>query len=117
MLEPTTANKTQSSGISQSDVNPTKSKLGGLVQGIHDRVSAYVLLKVEKQIEQLIDIEENLNTEHCYKGGHEQTYTNDQQNIVQTDSYHDNDISQRQMENCMNISTNYQAQHSSYLYI
>ena len=47
MLEPTTANKTQSSGISQSDINPTKSRLDGLVQGIHDRVSAYVLLKVE----------------------------------------------------------------------
>ena len=31
-----------------------------LIKGIHDRVSAYVLLKVEKRIENLIDIDTNL---------------------------------------------------------
>ena len=31
-----------------------------LIKGIHDTVSAYVLLKVEKQIENLIDIGTNL---------------------------------------------------------
>ena len=33
-----------------------------LIKGIHDRVSAYVLLKAEKQIENLIDIDKDLNT-------------------------------------------------------
>ena len=36
-----------------------------LIQGIHDRVSAYVLLKVEKQIEKLIDLDNDVNEQEC----------------------------------------------------
>ena len=46
-----------------SKTNSARSNTGPfdhLIKGIHDRVSAYVLLKVEKQIENLIDIDTNL---------------------------------------------------------
>lgn len=44
-------------GISQPNIYSSKSRCNDLIQGIHDRVSTYVLLKVEKQIEKLIDLE------------------------------------------------------------
>lgn len=48
----------------------TKSELSQneqLIKGIHDRVSAFVLLKVEKQIERLIDIDNSLcENDMCY---------------------------------------------------
>lgn len=44
-------------GISQSNQYSSKARCDDLIQGIHDRVSAYVLLKVEKQIERLIDLD------------------------------------------------------------
>ncbi|MCW4344959.1 MAG: hypothetical protein N0E48_16630 [Candidatus Thiodiazotropha endolucinida] len=52
----------QTSGISQPHIQVQSSKLDTLVQGIHDRISAYVLLKVEKQIEHLIDMEEHTSS-------------------------------------------------------
>ena len=66
------------------------------MQGIHDRISAYVLLKVKKQIEQLIDLEENMNSDHYEVNKNEQFYTcvednvsHAQQHTVQYDSCHD----------------------------
>ena len=49
--------------IQQPNGNPNCARNELLIQGIHDRVSAFVLLKVEKQIERLIDMEQNGDTD------------------------------------------------------
>ena len=54
----TTSSK--NSGNAQPNVYSSKSRYDDLIQGIHDRVSVYVLLKVEKQIESLINLESDI---------------------------------------------------------
>ena len=51
----------ENSGSTQPGAFSNKTRCDDLIQGIHDRVSAYVLLKIEKQIESLIDLESNVN--------------------------------------------------------
>ena len=49
--------------IQQPNVNSNCARNKLLIQGIHYRVSAFVLLKVEKQIKRLIDMEQNGDTD------------------------------------------------------
>ena len=51
----------ENSGNTKSCVFRNKTRCDDLIKGIHDSVSAYVLLKVEKQIESLIDLESDVN--------------------------------------------------------
>ena len=65
----------------QTSSSQNISRHSELIQGIHDRVSAYVLLKVEKQIEKLIDLDNDVS---------EQEYTSHTFNETETvDAHHE----------------------------
>ena len=63
----------------QTSSSQNISRHSELIQGIHDRVLAYVLLKVEKQIEKLIDLDNDVS---------EQEYTSHTFNETETDDAH-----------------------------
>ena len=63
----------------QTSSSQNISRHSELIQGIHDRVSAYVRLKVEKQIEKLIDLDNDVS---------EQEYTSHTFNETETDDAH-----------------------------
>ena len=55
-----------------------------LIQGIHDRVSAYVLLKAERQIEKLIDLDSDTDRREYSLQTENENPTSEISNVQQT---------------------------------
>ena len=84
-------NKHTDSGNSQPSFN-SKSRYDDLIQGIHDRVSAYVLLKVEKQIETLIDLESDITAVPNLNSETQNMKPTANHNMTNTDTYCHNSV-------------------------